>query len=316
MPSTHARILTTTALMLAACSGTTATPAPPTPTTPGSSTPAAATIAPSAPTPGSSCDPIEISALIGRIVFDDGQDVWAVNADGTGSVRLTQEPWREFDPTLSPDGRLIVYRAEPEDYPELWIMNADGSGQRRLSPDGGFPSWSRDGSMLAYAPAGGDAGRSSIAIMNPDGSGSRSLPGTEFGEYPAWSPDGMLIAFSSANTGVRLMSIARVDGSGVVSLADVGEGSHNAWSPDGGSLLFASHRDHLDNYRDIYVMRPDGSDVRRLTHAAGETPAWSPDGRFILFSAAGGFGVMRSDGCGETRLPVAGVGFASFPDWR
>ena len=316
MASPHARVLATTVLLLAACSGARATPAAPTPTTPRSSPPTETAIPASPRTEGGSCDPIDISTLTGRIVFDDGQDVWAVNADGTGSVRLTQEPWREFDPTLSPDGRLIVYRAEPEDSPELWVMNADGSGQRLLSEDGGFPTWSRDGSMLAYAPAGGAAGRSSIAIMNPDRSGSRSLPGTEFGEYPAWSPDGTRIAFSSAITGVRLMSIVRVDGSGVEGLAGAGEGSQNAWSPDGGSLLFASHRDHTDNYRDVYAMRPDGSDVRRLTHSAAEMPAWSPDGRFILFSATGGFGVMRADGCGETRLPIAGVGFAGFPDWR
>jgi WD40-like Beta Propeller Repeat len=40
-------------------------------------------------------------------------------------------------------------------------------------------------------------------------------------------------------------------------------------------------------------MRPDGSGVKRLTHARAETPAWSPDGRYIAFSAPGGLGVMR-----------------------
>jgi Tol biopolymer transport system component len=112
------------------------------------------------------------------------------------------------------------------------------------------------------------------------------------------------------------MYIVDVDGSRVVDLSRVGEGGLVAWSPDGRSILFASHRDHSDNFRDIYVMRPDGSGVRRLTRASGDTPAWSPDGRYIVFSAPGGLGVMRADGSGVTSLPAEGVGEVSFPNWR
>src|SRR6266508_4005238 len=102
---------------------------------------------------------IDLTSLSGRIVFDDFQDVWSVNADGTGLRRLTRSPWPEFDPSWSPDGRFIAYRSEPHGHPQLWVMNADGSGQHRLTRDGGFPAWSPDGSMIAYAPGGGPSGR-------------------------------------------------------------------------------------------------------------------------------------------------------------
>ena len=266
--------------------------------------------------PHASSAPIALSSLSGRIVFDNIEDVWSINADGSGLRRLTRSPWREFDPTLSPDGRFIVYRAEPNDYPELWLMKADGTGHLRLTRDGGFPTWSPDGSMIAFAPAGGSSGRSWIAIMNADGSARRRLPHTEYGEYPSWSPDGKRIAFNSNLSGQAQMYIVDVDTSQVLDLSNVGEGGKVAWSPDGRSILFASHRDHSDNWTDIYVMRPDGSGVRRLTRGGGETPAWSPDGRYILFSGPGGLAVVRADGSGLTSLPVEGVGEPTFPDWK
>jgi Tol biopolymer transport system component len=120
------------------------------------------------------------------------------------------------------------------------------------------------------------------------------------------------IAFNSNLSGKALMYI--VDGSRAVDLSSVGEGGQVACSPDGRSILLASHRDHPDNYRDIYVMRPDGSGVRRLTRARAEMPAWSPDGRYIVFSAGGLF-VMRADGSGVTSLLVERAGEVSFPDW-
>jgi TolB protein len=263
---------------------------------------------------------VDVRSLSGRIVFSNFRDVWSIDADGTGLTRLTQASGpdaHDFDPTLSHDGRFIAYRRERDGgYPEIWVMNFDGTGQHRLTPDGGFPTWSSDGSMIAYAPPGGPSRMSWVAIMNPNGSEHRRLPHTDGGEYPSWSPDGKRIAFSSNLSGRALMTIVDVDGSRVVDLSSVGQGGQVAWSPDGRSILFASHRDHTDNGRDIYVMRPDGTRIKRLTRANGETPAWSPDGRYIVFSAFGGLGVMRADGSGVMSLSVEEAGEASFPDWR
>ena len=259
-------------------------------------------------------------SLSGRIVFDNHEDVWTIDADGTDLTRLTDSPGPDFDPSWSPDGTRIAYRSEGSGDTEIWVMNADGSDQRRLAA-GLSPAWSPDGSMIAYAspgtepcPPGRGLGCTGLSIMNADGSGQHRVPNTDGGEYPSWSPDGSRIAFNSNLTGEHVMYIAQADGSDVVDLSAVGEGWQVDWSPDGSLILFASGRDQTaPGYDDIYVMRPDGSDVRRLTDQRAYTPAWSPDGQHIVFSAPGLF-VMNPDGTGVTALPT-NVGETSLPDW-
>ncbi len=238
-------------------------------------------------------------------------DVYVVDADGTGLRRLTTSPGDDFDPSWSPDGTRIAFRRERSGEPEIWIMNVDGTEQRRLT-DGLSPAWSPDGSLIAFAGPSGSSGI--ITVIRPDGTGRRTLPHTEGGEYPSWSPDGTRIVFNSNLTGDHLMYVAQADGSKVVGPVGGGEGWQVDWSPDGRFILFTSHRDHLDNYTDVYVMRPDGSGVRRLTQQRAYTPAWSPDGEHIVFSAPGLF-VTNADGTGAIPLPTEHVGESSLPDW-
>jgi hypothetical protein len=67
------------------------------------------------------------------------------------------------------------------------------------------------------------------------------------------------------------------------------DGSFPAWSPRGDRILFTSDR---DGDWELYTMRPDGSDLKRLTRSPGNDahPTWSFDAEWIAFaSARGGF---------------------------
>jgi TolB protein len=109
--------------------------------------------------------------------------------------------------------------------------------------------------------------------------------------FPAWSPRGDRILFTSDRDGDWELYTMRPDGSDLKRLTrSPGNDAHAAWSFDGEWIAFASARGGFKDEMpvgegggqgagDIFVMRADGSDVRRLTDDAFEeaTPAFAPN---------------------------------------
>jgi Tol biopolymer transport system component len=115
---------------LTACSSTPVVTAPPPTNLPTGTVPTQSAAIPTV------TGQIDVSSLTGRIVFDNNEDIYVMNADGTNVQPLTQNPGPEFDPMWSPDGKHIVYRDSrrgPNRDDEIYVMNADGSGQTNLT---------------------------------------------------------------------------------------------------------------------------------------------------------------------------------------
>jgi TolB protein len=163
----------------------------------------------------------------------------------------------------------------------------------RLAKDGHLkqrPAWSPDGQWLAFSRHRGD--KIFIHVCKADGSQERRLTKRNDPEYDAvWSPDGKRLAFSfvktSPNQGDVEVYTISADGEDPQPVAATqGQLSHEespAWSPDGKWIAFTSTR---HNNQELYIARPDGKDVKRLTEHSGldAHPAWSPDGKWIAFT--------------------------------
>lgn len=218
----------------------------------------------------------------------DGSTISAVGLAGGAAVVLNKGSNWSLVPNYSPDGSRIAFTSDRDGNYEIYTMAADGTDVRQLTfTDAPIqhvgPKYSPDGTRLLYAKDEGgidSATRQDLWVMPVNGGPeTRLTSGINDRESRAWSPDGRRIVTQSVESGVGQLFVLNADGSGLRQITNIPKGAPvfspggifpsmsgavtPTWSPDGEWIAFASN--HEGNY-DIYLIRPDGSDLRRLTN--------------------------------------------------
>jgi Tol biopolymer transport system component len=204
-------------------------------------------------------------------------DIFTMNPDGSGIVKLTHSDDVSDVAEWSPDGSQIAFGSDRRNGAwrrEIYVMDADGTNVRRVT----------------------------------------TLPEkAQFDSVPRFSPDGRRLVFAryiSENIPLRsALFTVRLDGGGLKQLTPWGIGAGDAdWSPDGTKIVFEASPD-ISSHGDIFTIDADGQQLTNLTDnmrggGASADPVWSADGTKILFvsnhsfSGESGFGLatMNPDG--------------------
>ena len=201
------------------------------------------------------------------------------------------------DPSVSPDGRYVVFSHRIGDSPQvraqLWTVPLQGGEGHRLTPedfpyDATRPSWSPDGRLIAFRASrqiNGSSPSGGIWLISASGADLRPVIGDPVNDYyPRWFPDGRRMVIErdvpgkepdlwiidlDTRTARQLTSHPAFDGASTV-------------SPDGMHVAFPSER---NGQRNIWIMplAEGEAGARQFTMDGGRGPAWSPDGGWIAY---------------------------------
>lgn len=202
-------------------------------------------------------------------------------------TRLTNTPWDDISPALSPDGKSLAFSSRQNGYWDLYVLDLETGMRTRLTDTPEFesaPSWAPDGQWIAYQRF--DGANQDIFILSLSDPFNTSIrltdaPGLDYA--PAWSPQGRQIAFVSDRSGDEDIWIADLDQITDrftnISQDTLSQDRTPAWSHDGSKLAWSSQK---DGERSLVMWQADPDQRPIDLRIAGEMPTWSPDDSLLF----------------------------------
>ena len=162
--------------------------------------------------PAVSPDGKKIAFALSTGFFDTPVHIHVMDAvAGATPVAITAGNSVNYDPSFTPDGRIVFASASFDDgsvdglHHSIYVMADNGANLTRLTTAGGdfhrYPRVAPDGTTIAFAHNSSSTGRRVIALMDTDGQNQRDLTALGFDTQPAFSPDGAWVAFTRIQDG-------------------------------------------------------------------------------------------------------------------
>jgi len=224
----------------------------------------------------------------GKIVYASlasrNLDIWIMNQDGSNQKQLTAEAGNNRWPTVSADGRYIVFASDRVGALHIWRMNIDGSNSKQLTNGSGegMPDCSPDGQWVVY----NSLWRNFLWKVPIEG-GEPVQVIDRMLDIPAISPDGKLLAsFTYIPDGAGKVAIYPFAGGKPIRSFDIESIRFSPlvrWTPDGRALTYIDPR-NLSNIRSQPI---EGSPSKLLTDFKDGRIfnfAWSRDGKWLTLA--------------------------------
>lgn len=266
------------------------------------------------------------SELLGYHRFRGDSTQWGESDSTIPYIERVSSPFEQLQmlriqgsfPIFSPSGDLIAYNQDLDENSGIKVIKSDGSKRWNLIKGRAafYNAWSPTEKHVIYTSVGPifQSAKTTVQIarveFHPSGLDGdkedvpcnvKMLTKGETGNnaFPSCSPDGMSLVFRSGRTGHKnLYIIDAVDGEFNDSVRQLTEGpcidTMPSWSPKGDLIVFSSNRHNPDDAAvfGIYVVKPDGTDLRRIPVAGNESHrerinhvCFSKDGEWLLFTA-------------------------------
>ena len=220
----------------------------------------------------------------GRIVFcshrSGNSELWISKADGSSARQLTRGGAFNSSPSVSPDGRTVVYISTRSGAEAIWKMDIGGGNavqvtregfelSPKITPDGKniiYQTWMRQG-IFEIPLAGGEP--------------TQLIPNAAF--QPSVSPDGKLLAVSKADRPATMsLDILPLAGGPAIGQFDLPVLSMTSsfpisWTRDSKGVIFIDSRDGIGN---LWLQPVAGGKPRQMTNFSSDriySFDWPPD---------------------------------------
>jgi TolB protein len=195
-------------------------------------------------------------------------EVYEIELESGDIKQLTHMNNDIGSPEISPDNKFILFTKRVSNNTQIWIMNRDGSDPHKLyaadGKDAHDATWSPDGKEIVFAFGRGENNK--LYIMDFNGRDPRLVNDTiDTRGRSDWST-GNLLAFDMGGPFKHDVYSMTTAGKDLHKLTNGNNSQGASFSPDGQWIAFTANVANKDEAScEIYIMRVDGSEMRRLT---------------------------------------------------